>query len=120
MNRPLLLDALGHALLATTLCGLALGLMVLPQRRLQRSMTQGVISLHVAVDGGLRLWNQPVAPAQLQRLLATPAMRRQAVRLRVVPDPGTPWGDVYRLLRQLDPLPLSVELQLPATSPSAG
>ena len=120
MTRPLLLQALGQVLLATTLCGLAFGLLVLPQRRLQRPLEQGVISLHLAADGALRLWNQPVAPAELQRLLATPALRRRALRLRVVPDPGTPWGDVHRLLRQLDPLPQSLELQLPATPPAAG
>ena len=39
MNRPLLLQALAHGLVATALCGLALGLMLLPQqRRLQRSL----------------------------------------------------------------------------------
>ena len=71
MNRPLLLQALSHGLLATALCGLALGLVLLPQqRRLQRSLAEGVISLNVAADGQLRLLNQPIAAAELPGLLA--------------------------------------------------
>lgn len=118
--RALQLQAVAHGVLATVLCGLAMGLLLLPQRWLQRPQSQGVISLHLAADGGLRLWNQPIAPGQLQRLLTAPNLRRPAVRLRIVPDPDTPWGDVRRLLNQLDPLPLTLELQLPALSPPAG
>lgn len=118
--KALQLQAVAHGLLATALCGLALGLVLLPQRWLQRPQVQGVISLHLAADGGLRLWNQPIASGELQRLLSSPGLRRRAVRLRIVPDTDTPWGDVRRLLNQLDPLPLSLELQLPAPSPSAG
>ena len=120
MNRWLLPQALAHAVLATALCGLALGLLLLPQRRLQRPLAQGVITVHLAADGDLRLWNQPVAPAELLRLLQAPSLRRRVMRLRLVPDPDTPWRDVRRLLSQLEPLPLSLELQLPAPPPSAG
>jgi hypothetical protein len=120
MNRLLLLQALAHGFLATVLCGFAVGLLLLPQRQVQRPLSQGVISLHVAADGGLRLWNQPVASAELLSLLQAPAARRPAMRLRVVPDPDTPWGDVRRLLTQLESLPLSLEIQLPATPRSAG
>ena len=124
--RALQLQALAHGVLATALCGLALGLVLIPQRFLQRPQAQGVISLHLAADGDLRLWNQPIASGELQRLLTAPRLRRRAVRLRIVPDPDTPWGDVRRLLDQLDPLPLTFELQLPApplpdgSSPPAG
>jgi hypothetical protein len=117
--RALHVQAVAHGLLGSALCGLALGLLLLPQRWLQRPQAQGVISLHLAADGGLRLWNQPIASGELQRLLALPSLRRRAVRLRIVPDPDTPWGDVRRLLSQLDPLPLSLELQLPAPSTPA-
>lgn len=120
MSRLLLLQALAHGVLATALCGFALGLLLLPQQRLQRPLSQGVITVHLAADGGLRLWNQPVASAQLLGLLRTPSLRRRVMRLRVVPDPDTPWGDVHRLLSQLEPLPLSLELQLPATPRPAG
>lgn len=114
------LPALGHGLLATALCGVGLAVLLLPQRWQQRPMAQGVVSVHLAADGRLRLWNQPVASAELVRLLATPELRRRLVRLRIVPDPDTPWGDVRRLLNQLDSLPLSLELQLPAPAQSAG
>lgn len=120
MSRLLLLQALAQGVLATALCGLALGLLLLPQRRLQRPLAQGVIRVHLAADGGLRLWNQPVASSELLRLLNAPTLQRRAMRLRVVPDPDTPWGDVRRLFTQLEPLPLILELQLPATPRSAG
>ena len=114
------LPVLGHGLLATALCGVGLAVLLLPQRWQQRPMAQGVVSVHLAADGRLRLWNQPVASAELVRLLATPELRRRLVRLRIVPDPDTPWGDVRRLLTQLDSLPLSLELQLPAPAQSPG
>ncbi|MEX0587833.1 MAG: hypothetical protein WD136_01120 [Cyanobium sp.] len=114
------LQAVAHGALATALCGLAMGLLLLPQRLLQRPQAQGVVSLHLAADGGLRLWNQPIASGELKRLLAAPSLRRRMLRLRIVPDPDTPWGDVRRLFDQLTPLPLSLELQLPAPPPSSG
>ena len=121
MNRPLLLQALAHGLLATALCGLALGLVLLPQqRRLQRSLAEGVISLNVAADGPLRLLNQPIAAAELPGLLAEQVRRSRPVRLRLVPDPDTPWAEVRRLLSQLDSLPLFLEIQLPAPAAAAG
>ena len=120
MNRPLLLQALAHGLLATAICGLALGLMLLPQqRRLQRSLAEGVISLNVAADGQLRLLNQPIAAAELPGLLAEQVRRRRPVRLRLVPDPDTPWVEVRRLLSQLDSLPLFLEIHLPAPAAAA-
>ena len=114
------LPALGYGLLATALCGLGLAVLLLPQRWQQRPMAQGVVSVHLAADGRLTLWNQPVASAELLRRLASPSVRRRLVRLRIVPDPHTPWGDVRRLLTQLDSLPLPLELQLPASPPPAG
>jgi hypothetical protein len=111
---------LGHGLLATALCGVGLAVLLLPQRWQQRPMVQGVVSVHLAADGRLTLWNQPVASAELLRRLASPSVRRRLVRLRIVPDPDTPWGDVRRLLTQLDSLPLPLELQLPASPPPAG
>jgi hypothetical protein len=61
-----------------------------------------------------------MASSEIQRLLMAPSLRGRAVRLRIVPDPDTPWGDVRRLLNQLAPLPLSLELQLPAPPSPAG
>ncbi|MEB3327128.1 MAG: hypothetical protein VKI39_05405 [Synechococcus sp.] len=121
MNRALLITSLVHGLLATALCGLALGLLLLPQqRRLQSSLAEGVISLNLAADGQLRLLNQPIAAAELPGLLTDHLRRRRLARLRLVPDPDTPWGEVRRLLSQLESLPLSLEIQLPGPSPAAG
>lgn len=120
MSRAWLLQPLSHAVLASALCGLTMGLLLLPQVGLQRPMSEGVISLHLAADGGLMLWNQPIAAAELRRLLAAPSLRSRANRLRIVPDPHTPWGDVRRLLSQLDSLPLTIEIQLPSPTPKAG
>lgn len=121
MSRPLLVQALIQALLATALCGIALGLLLLPQqRRLQGSLAGGVISIHLAADGQLRLLNQPIAAAALPGLLARHARQRRPARLRIVPDPDTPWGDVRRLISQLESLPRRLEIQLPAIASPAG
>ncbi len=120
MSRPLLVQALIQALLATALCGIALGLLLPQQRRLQASLAGGVISIHLAADGQLRLLNQPIAAAALPGLLARHARQRRPARLRIVPDPDTPWGDVRRLISQLESLPHPLEIQLPALASPAG
>lgn len=120
MNRALLLQAFGQMGLATALCGLAFGLLLLPQRLLQRPFGDGVVTLLHAPDGTLRLLNQPVTAAELRSLLAAAAMRRRVAVVRLVPDPATPWAEVRRLLSQLEPLPIPLELQLPTAPVGAG
>lgn len=97
-----------------SLCGLAAGLLLLPQRLLQRPMAEGVIAVQLEPDGGLRLWQQPITPAALSRFLAAAARRQPPPRLRLVPDPQLPWGEVRQALALFDRGALSVELQLPA------
>ena len=105
---------LAWAGLATALCGLALGLLLLPQRLLQQPLHQGVVTLHLGADSQLRLWHQPVSRHELTLFLQAVAKRRPGSRLRVVPDPQVSWGALHDLLRQLEEGPLPLELQLPA------
>lgn len=107
------LQALACGGLATALCALASGLLLLPQRLAQRPLAQGVIAVQLAPDGGLRLWHQPISPGQLRSILAVAAQRRPPPRLRLVPDPRLPWGEVRRALALFHREPLSLELQLP-------
>lgn len=112
-STPLLLAGL-QGLLATALCGYSLALLLLPQRLLQQPLLQeGVLSLHVAGDGSLRLWHQPLRQAELLPLLTDAARKRPGSRLRVIADPGLPWGRLQGLLQQLQQSPLPLELQLP-------
>jgi biopolymer transport protein ExbD len=106
--------ALAYGGCGVTVAGLALALLLLPQQLALRSMQQGVIQLNVLADGSLRLWNQPVSEGQLQALLRRASTRPGWQRLRLVPDPGAPWGQVLRLIDQLDDRGLPLELQLPA------
>jgi biopolymer transport protein ExbD len=94
--------------------GLALALLLLPQQLAQRPMQQGVLQLQVQADGSLRLWNQPISESQLRALVRRASARPGWQRLRLVPDPGAPWGQVLRLIDQLDDRGLPLELQLPS------
>lgn len=105
---------LAWSVLGVSLCGLAAALLLLPQRLLQRPMAEGVIVVHVEPGGRLRLWHQPVTPATLGRFLAAAARRQPPPRLRLVPDPQLPWGDVRQAMALLDRGALPLELQLPA------
>ncbi len=106
--------ALAYGGCGVAITGLALALLLLPQQLVLRPMQQGVLQLHVQADGSLRLWNQPVSERQLEALLRRASARPGWQRLRLVPDPGAPWGQVLRLIDQLDDRGLPLELQLPA------
>jgi len=103
--------SLGAMAVALALAALLLDLV--PQRLAQRPARQGVIVLHLAADGRLRLWNQPLSPAQLLPLLNRAARDPRRPRLRLKPDAGVPWGRVQALAAQLESLSLPLELQLP-------
>jgi hypothetical protein len=107
------LPALAYGGCGATAAGLALALLLLPQQLALRTMQQGVLHLQVHADGSLRLWNQPVSERQLPALLRKASVRPGWQRLRLVPDPGAPWGQVLRLIDQLDDRGLPLELQLP-------
>lgn len=105
---------LAWSVVGVSLCGLVAGLLLLPQRLLQRPMAEGVIAVHLEPGGRMRLWHQPITPAALSGFLAAAARRQPPPRLRLVPDPQLPWGEVRRAMALLDRASLPLELQLPA------
>jgi len=121
------LDGLGLSLVATALCALAAALVVLPQRLAQRPGSEGVLAVHLDSHGTLRLWNRPVPAGELLELLRARAdashqgsaaagdggnLPAGAV-LRLIPDPGVPWGVVRQVAAGLEATGLPLELQLP-------
>lgn len=128
LSRPGFADAIGLNLVATLLAMLAVALVVLPQRLAQRPGSEGVLALHLDAQGTLRLWNRPVHARELLELLqsragngsqpsaanrsAAPALGPDAV-LRLIPDPGVPWGVVRQVAEGLEATGLPLELQLP-------
>jgi biopolymer transport protein ExbD len=110
-------DGLALGALATALAAAGLALVLLPQARAQRPALQGVVTLAVDRQGGLRVWNQPLAPQRLPDLLEQAQRRaghqRRRVRLRLLPDPDVPWGTVHGLITRLESSGLPLELQLP-------
>jgi hypothetical protein len=110
---PQPLDGLAAGLCSLALALVAAALIVVPQRLAQRPAQAGVISLHLAADGSLRLWNRPLPASRLDELLAAAARRPVPPRLRLLPAPAVPWGEVCRLLGRLEASGLELELQLP-------
>jgi len=105
---------LAWSVVGAALCGLAAALLLLPQHLLQRPAAEGVIAVQLEPGGGLRLWHQPITPESLMRLLAAASRRQPPPRLRLVPDPRLPWGELRRALATYDRGTLPLELQLPA------
>lgn len=107
---------LAWSAVAVSLCGLAAGVLLLPQRLLQRPLAQGVIAVHLEPGGRLRLWHQPITPEALSTFLAAAARKQPPPHLRLVPDPQVPWAEVRRsvLLFHRGALPLELQLPVPA------
>ncbi|MCP9848558.1 biopolymer transporter ExbD [Cyanobium sp. Morenito 9A2] len=108
------LDGLAYGALSTALALLAVALLVVPQRLAQRPAHQGVVALHLAADGGLRLWNRPITPEQLPQVLRESGQLNPQARIRLIPDPAAPWGVVQTVLPLLELGVLPFEVQLPA------
>ena len=106
---------LAWSVVAVALCGLAAGLLLLPQRVLQRPLAEGVITVHLEPGGALRLWHQPTTPEALATVLAAAARRRPPPPLRLVPDPQLPWAEVRSALVRFHDGSLPLELQLPVS-----
>ncbi|MFO7628747.1 MAG: hypothetical protein R6W06_04380 [Prochlorococcaceae cyanobacterium] len=106
--------SLAVSALAALSCCLALALILLPQRLAQRSRSAGILEVHLAADGRLWLWNQPLSAAELQAVLqrarSQPAWRALLLR----PAPQTPWSKVLQLLQRLDAHPLTIDVELPS------
>ncbi|MCT0206603.1 biopolymer transporter ExbD [Synechococcus sp. CS-1332] len=107
------LDALALGAMATGLALLTLALVLVPQRLAQRPASQGIVRLHLAADGQLRLWNQPIPSVQLIGVLQRLEAGKGQPTVRLVPDRDVPWGVVQRLMGQLGRSDLPLELQLP-------
>lgn len=110
-------EGLAHGLLATGVALFGFALLLLPQQLAQRPAHQGVVVIHLAADGGLRLWNRPIRAQQLPSLLAQARRINPGARVRIVPESATPWGVVQQLLPLLEVGALPFEVQLP---PAAG
>lgn len=107
-------DALALGLMGAALAALTIAVVVIPQRIAQRPLSEGVLTVRVDRRGVLRVWNQPIRPADLPALLGRAAARNTAgLRLRLVPDPAVPWGTVQQLAGELENSGLPLELQLP-------
>lgn len=106
-------EATALSALATAFVLVALLIILVPQRLAQRPARQGVIVLHLDPQGRLRLWNQPISAAALMPVLQRAARDPRRPRLRLLPDPRVPWGQVQALANAFDHLSLPLELQLP-------
>lgn len=106
--------AVAWSALSASSCCLALVLLLLPQRIAQRPRSSGTLEVHLAADGRLWLWNQPLAPAELQAVLHRARRQPRWRTLRLRPAPQTPWSEVLQLLQRLDPDPLMIDVELPA------
>ena len=104
------------ALVAVTTVLMTTALIVLPQWRAQTSARRGFVTLFVANDGSLRLWNRPINATQVPGLLRRAERLSSDTRIRVVLSPGVAWGEVQDLVSLLDSTTLDVELQLPSTT----
>jgi biopolymer transport protein ExbD len=107
------LDALALGAMATGLALLTLALILVPQRLAQRPASHGIVSLRLAADGQLRLWNQPIPTGQLIPVLQRLEAGQGRPTLRLVPDRDVPWGAVQQLMGRLGRTELPLELQLP-------
>ena len=103
-------------LVSVTTVLLTTALIVLPQWRAQSSARLGFVTLFVARDGSLRLWNRPINAVQVPGLLQRAERLSSETRIRVVLAPGVAWGEVQDLVSLLNETTLDVELQLPPTA----
>lgn len=102
------------ALLSSMTALFAFLLLALPQQVAQRPAQRGVVVIHLAPDGSLRLWNRPITPQQLPALLREAGHLHPQTKLRLVPATSTSWQLVQRFLPLLEVSALPFEVQLPA------
>ncbi|MFN6340669.1 MAG: hypothetical protein ACK41W_18370 [Cyanobacteriota bacterium] len=119
-STPSFRDAIGMALLSTTLLALAFWGITLSQVLERQPAHEGVMTFRLSRGGELRLWNQPVRPQDISLLLeraATRARGPSGLVVRLIPDPEVPWGVTHRFLNELRPVasqqPWILQLQLP-------
>jgi biopolymer transport protein ExbD len=106
-------DACALGAMGAALALLTLALLLVPQRLAQRPASQGIVSLRLARDGQLRLWNQSIQAGPLITVLRGMDATVGRPTVRLIPDADVPWGSVQRLVGQLNRTGLPLELQLP-------
>ena len=77
--------ALGYSVVSLCLTLGATAMLLFPQWQQQRPASDGLIVIHLAADGGLRLWNQPI-----ERLMI-PALVNRLNRLIRTRASACPW-----------------------------
>jgi hypothetical protein len=100
------LDGLALALASTTFLALSLWTLSLVQVLWQRPARQGVMTIHIQRDGHLRVWNQPIPPQEVARLVRRAEERwagAQPLVVRLIPDPDVAWGAIHQSLQRLRP-----------------
>lgn len=107
------IDAWALGAMGAGLALLTLALLLVPQRLAQRPASQGIVSLRMARDGQLRLWNQSIPAGQLITVLKSVEASADRPTVRLVPDPDVPWDSVQQLVGRLSRTGLPLELQLP-------
>ena len=107
------LEALAVGAVTTGLALLTLALILVPQRLAQRPASEGIVSLRLAANGQMRLWNQPIPNGELIGVLQRLEAGKDRPTLRLVPDRDVPWGAVQQLMGRLGRTDLPLELQLP-------
>lgn len=107
------LDLLALGALSLFLAAALVALLLVPQRLAQRPARAGVITLLLAADGSLRLWNRPVTPQELAAVLRRAASREPPPVVRLIPDPALRWASLRQVVSRLEQTPLELELQLP-------
>lgn len=115
MNGRTQLDAMGFAVVSTSLALLTTALVVVPQRIAQRPAQRGVLALNLDPTGQLRLWNRQVRAQEVAELLVDSKDQppKGQLVLRLIPDAAVPWGVVRQAAASLETSGVPLELQLP-------
>lgn len=106
MGKSAFVDALGLTFLSMLLVAVGHLATMIPQTMAQRPAHQGVLAVHLSSTGDLRLWNQPVLPQDLPRLLHRAQERFSPpgeLVVRLIPDGQVPWGVIQGMLTRLQP-----------------
>ena len=110
--------ALGYSVVSLCLTLGATAMLLFPQWQQQRPASDGLIVIHLAADGGLRLWNQPIERSMIPALLTRLNRLDPDTRIRLSLAPQVSWGIVQDLIPFFDSSSLDVDLQLPAAKRS--
>lgn len=117
--RSFTLDGIGLSLLASALSTFAVLSTITSHQNALQPAQNGVMAFHLYKTGELRLWNQPVRPHDVAKLLQRAQARSstEMVMVRLIPHPDVPWGVIRGGLKILQPNPqqhnLHLQLQLP-------